>query len=152
VCATRDLDVTVVHPAVAAGSVQSWLRFRKRGGPACDVTGYPEVVGVDIDGRRTIATHTLVATGFPSIEQPVEVTLTPGATAYAAFLGGDIPPNDGPCPPSFTRLEVVPPRGSSPAVVSAFNAELGQDLPGCDGLFVTSIVPAALVPEIDASR
>lgn len=100
-------------------------------------------------GATTVARHANALLSFPAIPGVPTVTLDPGASAFAAYAGGDNPGGSSTsCPPSYRTLRVTPPGSTRSVSLSAWNAWFGHDLPVCVGIEVTMVVPAASVPEL----
>jgi hypothetical protein len=131
------------------------LRFQNLGTSTCALEGFPLLVGVTGAGVNTTATHWTAVGGpgdYPPIEGTPTVVLAPGDSAFAGYEGGDNPHGPSPsCPPAYVSLEVTAPGTTTSVTVSAFNSWLGQNLPACDGIAVSPVVAASVVPWESAS-
>lgn len=138
-CDTSQLDISVTHPQVAAGTVGAWLVFANHGTTPCQLHGWPTLVGMSVGDGSTIARQTDATLTFPKINGVPTVVLQPGDAAVAAFAGSDNPGPSG-CLPPYHTLLVAPPGSSALVALSGYNAWLGQDTPACFGLEVTMVI------------
>lgn len=152
-CASADLSVTAVNSGGGLGTIGGSLRFQNVGSVPCALSGWPEMVGVTEAGASSIATHTDAVLDYPTIVGTPTVILPPGASAFAAYAGGDTPTGtSNSCPPPYHTLEVTAPGTTRAVAIPAYNAWFGQDLPSCVGIEVTPVVAATLVPSLASLR
>jgi hypothetical protein len=149
-CTTSQLHVWVTHTGAAAGTVGGYLAFTNRGS-TCILHGWPTLTAVGPGGAST-AVHVRDTMFGPYTKArryfkgaPV-VSLRHGWTAVAAFTAGDHGPTSAACPPDYRYLRVTPPGNTRSAVVPAWIAYYGQNLPSCTGIYVSMVVPASSLP------
>ena len=152
-CTTSRLHVWVTHSGAALGTVGGYLAFTNRGLTPCGLHGWPKLEalrpGASTTAVRVRATMVGPYKGGigPYVRGVPLVRLGHGQTAVAAFTAGDNPgPGRTTCPPSYRRLRVTPPGNTASAVVRAWIAYYGHDLPSCTPIEVSMIVPARDLP------
>jgi hypothetical protein len=141
----------VTRSAAALGTVGGYLAFTNRG-TECRLRGWPTLVALG-PGERATAVH-VHATMFgpyvggtgPFVRGVPDVRLRRGQTAFAAFTAGDHGSTSRPCPPPYRQLSVTPPSNGTSALVSAWIAYYGQNLPSCTRVEVSMVVPASDLP------
>jgi hypothetical protein len=151
-CRTAQLHVWVTRTGAAAGTVGGYLAFTNRGAIACRLSGWPTLTALR-PGASTTAVR-VHATMFgpyvggtgPLVRGVPVVRLRYGQTAVAAFTTGDHGPTSAPCPPPYRQLRITPPGNAASAMVPAWIAWYGQDLPSCMGIEVSMVVPASDMP------
>jgi hypothetical protein len=154
-CRTADLHVWVTHTGAALGTVGGYLAFTTRSDSACTLTGWPTLTAFR-PGAATTAIHVretmfgpyTYIRGVPRYVRGVPtVLLHHGQTAVAAFTAGDQGPGPtGACPPSYQHLRVTPPDNATSAVIPAWIAWYGRNLPDCTRIYLSMIVPASSLP------
>jgi len=146
-CSLQTLHVGLVDSFGGLGKSGGWLQFENVGPSACWLEGWPGVVGVTATGKETSATDGLQVLTMPPLQRPPIVVLPRYTTAVAAVLGADNSPTGAPtCPPPYQRLEVSVPGSPQVAVVSAWIASYGTDLPSCSGIGVGPFIPPTWGP------
>ena len=154
-CRTSDLQIWVTRTGAALGTVGGYLAFTNRGRAICTITGWPKLTAFR-PGAATTAIHVretmfgpyMYVGGVPRQVRGVPtVLLRHGQTAGAAFTAGDHGAGrTGACPPPYQRLRVTPPGNTTSAVVSAWIAWYGHNLPDCTGIYLSMVVPASGMP------
>jgi Protein of unknown function (DUF4232) len=154
-CRTPNLSISLIRSGAAAGTVGGWLAFKNRGSSACTLHGWPKLTAFR-QGASSTARHvesTMFGPNVPvhglfkSVTGIPRVTLRHGQTAVAVFTGGDIAHGPaGDCPPAYRHLRVTPPANSASAVIPAWIAGLGHNLPDCTPMQVSMVVPASDLP------
>jgi hypothetical protein len=146
-CETKDLSISVTNTSAGAGNVGGYLRFVNSSKLPCSIQGAPSLTALTAAGAATAArVSATVGTPFPSLAEPPLIILSPGADAFAAYGGSDIPADDSStCPPPYRTFHVAPPGSSSGVDLRAFNVWLNQDQPSCAGIAVTVIASAVEV-------
>jgi hypothetical protein len=146
-CGLQTLHMALVDSFAGLGHSGGWLQFENVGPSACWLQGWPSVVGVTATGKETSATDYLQVLTMPPLQRPPIVVLPRYAAAVAAVLGADNSPTGAPtCPPSYQRLDVTIPGSPQVAVVSAWIAWYGTDLPSCSGIGVGPFIPPTWGP------
>jgi Tol biopolymer transport system component len=151
-CRTAQLHVWVTHTVVGLGTVGGYLAFTNRSPIACRLSGWPRLTALR-PGGSTTAVH-VHATMFgpyvggtgPFVRGVPVVTLRHGQTAVAAFTAGDHGATSAACPPPYRQLRVTPPGNTAGAVVPAWIAYYGHNLPSCTRIEVSMVVPASDMP------
>ncbi len=151
-CRNAQLHVWVTRTGAAAGTVGGYLAFTNRGAITCRLSGWPTLTALRPGASTTaVRVHETMfgpyvgGTG-PYVRGVPVVRLRYGQTAVAAFTEGDHGPTSAPCPSPYRQLRVTPPGNSASAVVPAWIAWYGQDLPSCMGIEVSMVVPASDMP------
>ena len=154
-CSTTQLHISVARTGAAAGTVGGYLRFTNRGQSSCRLRGWPTLTALRPGASTTaIRVHETMFGPYEKVRGSWRyvrgvptVTLRHGQTAVAAFTGSDIGTGPtGRCLPPYRRLRVMPPGDRVSALVSAWIAYYGHDLPSCARIEVSMIVPAADMP------
>jgi len=152
-CTTAQLHVWLTRTGAGLGTVGGYLAFTNRGPTTCRLSGWPTLTALR-PGSSTTAVH-VHATMFgpyvggtgPFVRGVPIVRLRPGQTAVAAFTAGDNPgPGEAACPPPYRRLRVTPPGDAASALIRAWIAYYGHDLPSCTRIEVSMVVPASDMP------
>jgi len=129
-CDAASILISVGRSGAAAGTVGVVLRFQNAGVAACSLVGAPAVVGVRGDGVTTTASIADQIFGMPASDGMTPIVLEPGATAYAAMAGTDVPAGASPsCPPPYAATRVTVPGGAP--------ITLNLALPACSGILVS---------------
>jgi hypothetical protein len=146
-CSTADLHVWVTHTGAALGTVGGYLAFTNRRARACSLHGWPTLTALRPGATATAVHVRQTMFGPDGVRSIPTVVLRHGQTAVAAFTTSDIGRGPtGACPPSFRELRVTPPGNRRSAVVSAYLAWFGRELPDCTGIFVSMVAPASALP------
>lgn len=148
-CTTARLQISVVHTAVAAGTVGGYLSFVNMSKEPCHLQGWPTIIG-ETAGTTTVSRQVRSVLTFPDVTGVPTVTLDPGAAAVAAFAGGDNPAGSASsCPPPYRSIQVTPPGNTQPVSLSAWIPYDNAYLPSCAGIDVTMVVPEADLPFLE---
>jgi hypothetical protein len=151
-CRTAQLHVWVTHTGAGLGTVGGYLAFTNRG-PECSMHGWPTLTALR-PGVSTVAVRVHATMFGPYVggtgayvRRVPTVRLRHGETAVAAFTAGDNPrPGHVTCPPSYRRLRVTPPGHTNGAVIKAWIAYYGHNLPSCTRIELSMVVPASDMP------
>jgi hypothetical protein len=138
-CRTSDLTLSVGGGGSAAGTWSALLVFTNRGSVACDLTGYPTLVGVSNTGGTTRATEISHVMNGLDVPGSPQVTVAPGAKAGMIVSGTD----GAGCPPPYQELRVTPPGGGEPLAVAARAEAMSMNMPSCSGLRISAVHPLA---------
>lgn len=142
-CGPSQLKVALAHVIVGLGTVGGYFSFTNVSGNTCQLTGWPDVAGIEPDGSASVARDVLsTAFGPQHLTGAPVVVLKPGATADGAFHGTDVQLSSGPCPPPYRYFRVAPPGMTLTIQMSAWLASFGQYMPACGGLQVLPLLPS----------
>jgi len=154
-CASAVLHLSVTHTGAALGTVGGYLAFTNEARSACSLQGWPTLTGLR-PGASTTAIHVretmfgpyTYVQGVPREVRGVPtVLLRHGQTAVAAFTAGDHGPGPtGACPPPYQHLRVTPPGNATSALLPAWIAWYGHNLPDCTRIEVSMVVSASGMP------
>lgn len=133
-CTGDQLTVTLGERQELMSQPAVVIVFTNTSATGCRLYGYPDVVGLDGNGRQTsqaLRSPTVYEGG--SLDGPSNVGLGAGDPASALVGGGANPIDATACGADFAAFSVAPP-GTTTAT------RLGIDFPSCAGLIVTPIV------------
>lgn len=142
VCQTGDLKISIGPTGASAGMSGGDLDFTNRSGSACQLVGWPQLVGVTASGATTTAVQVHSTQFGPFNGGTVStVHLDAGATAAVAFI---VSANN--CTDTYRTLRVTPPGNTASVVVSGWLAQIKTYLPACAPIDVSPLVPASDLP------
>ena len=137
-CTSKELQISIGEAGAALGHFGAPPLFRNVGNRSCELSGYPEVIGVEAAGGAVVpARHSLAGyLGGIRAASPPTVTLAYGEVASALIEATNVPEGDAESCPEFERLRVSPPGDptSTKIDVSFYN---------CSGIEVHPVVPGS---------
>lgn len=143
-CETPSLQISLINSAAALGSIGGYLSFVNTGGQACELSGWPKIVGEPRASQVSEDRQVRAVLNFPPVTGVPTVILNPGSAAVAAFSAGDNPgPDQTSCPPPYRSLNVTPPGNQQSVQLSAWIPYANAFLPSCTPIEVTMVVPAS---------
>lgn len=142
VCQTANLRIAIGPTGASAGMSGGDLEFTNTSSTACQLVGWPQLVGVTSSGTSTAAVQ-VHSTQFGPFNGGVvsAVRINAGATAAVAFIVGA---NN--CSDTYRTLRVTPPGNTQSVVVSAWLAQVKTYLPACAPINVSPLVLASQLP------
>ena len=140
-CQASHLSVSIGRNGPAAGTVGLFLIFRNVSTSACEVSGWPKIIGIGSTEVPTPAVDERQPFGRPTVAGNSTILLSDSITATAVLTGQDNPGPTGRCAAPFTRLRVSAPDAAPIADLSAFVPGLAANMPNCAGLFISPFVP-----------
>jgi len=142
VCQTSQLKIAIGPTGAAAGMSGGDLEFTNTSSTACQLVGWPQLVGITASGTSQAATQ-VHSTEFGPFNSGLVSALSigAGATAGVAFVVGA---NN--CADSYRTLRVTPPGNTQSAVVSAWLPQVQTYLPACAPINVSPLVMASQLP------
>ncbi|MER7014000.1 DUF4232 domain-containing protein [Saccharopolyspora sp. NPDC000359] len=116
-CHTSMLTGSMQNPDAGAGQRYAELTLTNSSGETCTLYGYGGLQLVDASGHPLPTDAKRTPNPGPSL-----ITLAPGESASATLHWTAVPhegePTDGPCAPTPSRLEVIPPDETDPLAVT----------------------------------
>jgi hypothetical protein len=142
VCQTSQLKIAIGPTGAAAGMAGGDLEFTNTASAACQLVGWPQLVGVTSSGTS----HTSVrvhSTEFGPFNggQVSPVSIGAGDTAGVAFIVGA---NN--CAATYRTLTVTPPGNTESVKLSAWLPRVQTYLPACAPINVSPLVMASQLP------
>jgi hypothetical protein len=111
---TTQLAATISEPDAGAGQRNAFLTFTNNGSAPCTMLGYIGLQLLDAQGDE-IPTDVVREPGPRNL-----VTLNPGGQAYTTLQWGVIAsgnePDDGPCEPNPSQIEITSPNATTSLV------------------------------------
>jgi len=143
VCQTSQLKIAIGRTGAAAGMSGGDLQFTNTGSTACQLVGWPALVGVTSGGSSQAAVR-VHSTEFGPFNggQVNALSLSPGATAAVAFIVGA---NN--CSDTYKTLTVTPPGNTQSVDLSAWLPVVQTYLPACAPISVSPLVMASQLPD-----
>jgi Domain of unknown function (DUF4232) len=134
-CTGDQMTVTLGERQQVMSQPAIVIVFTNTSATGCTLYGYPDVVGLDGNGRQTSqARRSPTVYEGGAMDGPSNVALDAGGQASALVGGGANPIGDAAaCDADFAAFSVAPP-GTTTAT------RLGIDFPSCSGLAVTPVV------------
>jgi hypothetical protein len=118
------------------------LEFTNTAGSACQLVGWPLLVGTTSAGASQTAAQVHSTQFGPFNSGKVSaVTIDAGATAGVVFIVGA-----NSCADTYRTLSVTPPGNTQSVVLSAWLPQLNTYLPACAPINVTPLVIASQLP------
>jgi hypothetical protein len=118
------------------------LEFTNTASTGCQLTGWPQLVGVTASGTTATAVQVHSTLFGPFNGGSVSaVTIDPGGSAAVAFIVGA---NN--CSASYQKLQVTPPGSTQSVTLSAWLPEIQTYLPACAPINVSPLVMASQLP------
>jgi hypothetical protein len=142
VCQTPNLKIAIGPTGAAAGMSGGDLEFTNEASTACQLEGWPQLVGVTAGGATTSAVQVNSTQFGPFNGGTVSaVRVNAGATAAVAFI---VSANN--CADTYRTLRVTPPGNTQSVVVSAWLSQIQTYLPACAPIDVSPVVMASQLP------
>jgi hypothetical protein len=142
VCQTSGLKIAVGPTGAHAGMSGGDLEFTNTASTACQLAGWPQLLGVTAGGTSTAAVQVHSTQFGPFTGGAVSaVRLKAGATAAVAFIVGA---NN--CADTYRTLRVTPPGNTQSVVLSAWLPQVKTYLPACAPINVSPLVMASQLP------
>lgn len=143
-CSAAQLTISLRNTAAAAGTIGGYLTFTNKSPDTCQITGWPDVVGLGPGAPTTRAYHVTSTMFGPNVNQRPVVMLQPGAHADAVVTGSDNPGGGATtCPAPYHSLRVAPPGSATSVTISAWLPYANAYLASCNGIQVSMIVSPA---------
>jgi Protein of unknown function (DUF4232) len=141
-CRTQDLKIVIGPTGAAAGMSGGDLDFTNTSSSACQLVGWPQLVGITASGATASAVQVHSTQFGPFNSGTVSaVRLGAGASAAVAFI---VSANS--CTDTYRTLRVTPPGNTESKVVSAWLPDIKTYLPACAPIDVSPLVPASELP------
>jgi Protein of unknown function (DUF4232) len=141
-CRTQDLKIAIGPTGAEAGMSGGDLDFTNTGSSACQLVGWPQLVGITASGATTSAVQVHSTQFGPFNGGTVSaVRLNAGASAAVVFIVGA-----NSCTDTYRTLRVTPPGNTESKVVSAWLATIKTYLPACAAIDISPLVPASELP------
>jgi Protein of unknown function (DUF4232) len=142
VCQTHNLKIVIGPTGAAAGMSGGDLEFTNTSSTACQLQGWPQLVGVSASGATATAVPVHSTQFGPFNGGTVSaVRLNAGATAGVVFIVGA-----NSCTETYQTLHVTPPGNTGSVVVSAWLPQVKTYLPACAPIDVSPVVLASSLP------
>ena len=142
VCQTSQLKIAIGLTGAVAGMSGGDLTFTNTGSKDCELTGWPQLVGVTASGTSNAAVHVHSTQFGPFGGGTVSSVRIParGAAAVAFIVGANN------CSDSYRTLRVTPPGNTQSVEVSAWLPQVNTYLPACAPINVSPLVIASSLP------
>jgi hypothetical protein len=142
VCRTSQLKIAIGPTGAVAGMSGGDLTFTNTGSADCQLTGWPQLVGVTASGTSNAAVEVHSTQFGPFGGGTVSaVKIAARAAAAVAFIVGA---NN--CPDSYRTLRVTPPGNTQSVEISAWLPQVNTYLPACAPINVSPLVIASQLP------
>jgi hypothetical protein len=141
-CQTAQLKIAMGPTGAQAGMSGGDLDFTNTSSSACQLVGWPQLVGVTASGTTATAVQVHSTQFGPFNGTTVSaVRLSAGATAAVVFI---VSANN--CADTYQTLQVTPPGNTQSVTVSAWLPQIKTYLPACTSIDVSPLVVASTLP------
>jgi uncharacterized protein DUF4232 len=149
-CQTAQLSIHIGHSFALAGTAGAYIVFANRSRTACEMTGWPHVIGSTKSGSQVELRPAQASSAYGFLSSKVGnrvvgtpvARLQPGQHADAVFRGADHSASGARCRAPLRWLRISPPAGGPSVRLSAFVRWLGQNMPACGPIQLTPVLPA----------